>query len=87
MTTKTTFLEPEDIRRRLAQLVDGTPQERATFLCGMVVVLDENGNQHLSLAMQGDVSFQKIVNCLLSMTGEAMKSFLESYVPSDETMQ
>lgn len=87
MTTKTTFLEPEDIRRRLAQLVDGTPQERATFLCGMVVVLDENGNQHLRLAMQGDVAIENFTNCLYNTIREAMRSFLDSCVPTDAAMQ
>ena len=87
MTTKTTFLEPEDIRRRLNELVGITPPERATFLCGMVVVLDENGNQHLRLAMQGNISLEKLTNCLLNTTSEAMKDFLESCVPAEETMQ
>ena len=87
MTTKTTCLDPEEIRRRLNELVGITPPERATFLCGMVVVLDENGNQHLRLAMQGDVSFEKLTNCLYNTIREAMKSFLESCVPAEETMQ
>lgn len=87
MTTKTTFLDPEEIRRRLAMLGDATPPERATFVCGMAFVLDENGNQHLRLAMQGNISFEKLTNCLYNAIREAMKDFMESRVPSDVTMQ
>lgn len=87
MTTKTTFLDHETIRRKLNELGDITPPERATFLCGTVVVLDENGNQHLRLAMQGDVSSEKFMSCLYNTIREAMKTFLESCVSSDATMQ
>lgn len=87
MTTKTTFLDPEEIRRKLAQLVDATPPERATFVCGMAFVLDENGNQHLRLTMQGNISFEKLTYCLYNAIREAMKGFMESRVPSDATMQ
>ena len=87
MTTKTTFLEPEALRRKLNELGDIALPERATFLCGMVVVLDENGNQHLRLAMLGDVAFEKFTNCLYNTIREAMKTFLESCVSSDATMQ
>lgn len=87
MTTKNTFLDPEEIRRRLAMLGDATPPERATFVCGMAFVLDENGNQHLRLAMQGNISLEKLTYCLYNAIGEAMKNFMESREPSDATMQ
>ena len=87
MTTKTTFLDPEEIRRKLELLADATPPERATFVCGMAFILDENGDQHLRLAMQGNISLEKLTYCLYNAIREAMKDFLESRVPSDATMQ
>lgn len=87
MTTKNTFLDPEEIRRRLAMLGDATPPERAKFVCGMAFILNENGEQHLRLTMQGNISFEKLTNCLYNAIREAMKEFLESRVPSDATMQ
>ncbi|WP_300786103.1 hypothetical protein [uncultured Desulfovibrio sp.] len=87
MTTKTTFLTPEEIRSKLAQLVDATPPERATFVGGITFILDENGEQHLRLAMQGNISIEMLTNCLYNVIGEAMRYFLESRVPSDATMQ
>lgn len=87
MTTKTTFLEPEEIRSKLAQLGGITPPERATFLCGMVVVLDENGNQHLKIAMQGEIAFNELEDCLYDIFREAMKVFLDACASADADMQ
>lgn len=87
MTTKTTFLDPEEIRRKLALLGDATPPERAKFFGGIVFILDESGEQHLRLIMEGNISFERFTNCLLNTTSEAMKDFLESCVPAEETMQ
>ena len=87
MTTKTTFLDPEDIRSKLAQLVYATPPERATFVGGIAFILDESGELHLRLAMQGEIAINEFVTCLYNVIREAMKDFLESRVPSDATMQ
>lgn len=85
MTTKTTCLTPEEIRRKLAQLVDATPPERATFVGGIAFILDESGELHLRIAMQGEIATNEFVTCLYNAIREAMKEFLESRVPSDAT--
>lgn len=87
MTTKTTFLDPEEIRRKLAQVVYTTPPERATFVCGIAFILDENGEQHLRIAMQGKITTNDFTTCLYNVIREAVKEFLESRVPTDATMQ
>lgn len=87
MTTKTTFLDPEEIRRKLAQVVYATPPERATFVCGTAFILDESGELHLRIAMQGEITTNEFMTCLYNVIREAMKDFLESRVPTDATMR
>lgn len=87
MTTKTTLLDPEEIRRKLAQLGDITPPERATFVCGVVFILDESGELYLRHIMQGEISLEKLTNCQYNVTRRVMKSFLESCVSADATMR
>ncbi|WP_346667375.1 hypothetical protein [uncultured Desulfovibrio sp.] len=87
MTTKTTFLTPEEIRSKLAQLVDATPPERATFVGGIAFILDESGELHLKIAMQGKITINDFMICLYKAIRGAMKDFLESGEPVDATMQ
>lgn len=88
MTTKTTFfLEPEAIRRKLNELGDIALPERAKFVCGIVFILDESGELYLRHLMQGEISIEKLTNCQYNVTRKVMKSFLESCVSAEETMQ
>lgn len=87
MTTQTSFLGPEVIRRKLAHLADTTPPERATFVGGMAFILDENGDLCLRVAMQGGITINEFEVCLYNVIREAMKYFLESCVSTDATMQ
>lgn len=87
MTTKTTILTPEEIRRKLAQLVDATSPEQAMFVGGIAFIFDEGGELDLRIAMQGKITINDFMICLYKAMRGAMKEFLESGEPVDATMQ
>lgn len=86
MTTKTTILTPEEIRRKLAQLVDATSPEQAMFVGGIAFIFDEGGELDLRIAMQGKITINDFMICLYKAMRGAMKKFLESGEPVDATM-
>ena len=55
-------------------------------LTELVFILDKSGELHLRISMQGEITTNEFMTCLYNATSEAMKDFLESCVPAEETM-